>query len=95
MRLICSILFISVIMLVNADLILNALKSAGLIHLPDDYQLLSEHQTSPVDGVHTYTLLVNGQTCILELNIVNHHIFLLGGTPEIKTVKDTCGLSAI
>ncbi|KAL4220447.1 hypothetical protein ACF0H5_020849 [Mactra antiquata] len=95
MRLICSILFISVIMLVNADLILTILKSAGRINLPDGYQILSEHQTSLIDGDHNYTLLVNGKTCILELNVVTHPMFVMGGLPDITTIKDTCGLSTV
>ncbi|KAL4239066.1 hypothetical protein ACF0H5_003769 [Mactra antiquata] len=101
MKTVCFFVFLSVLGVIKGADFLNFMVQHGHIHLPADYQVVSENYTpSPsavlgIEGYHEYTLMVDGKTCELTtVMAVELHGFLMGvPRPVYKTIEDTCGLA--
>ncbi|KAL4239065.1 hypothetical protein ACF0H5_003768 [Mactra antiquata] len=101
MKTVYVFLFLSVLGVIKGDDYLTTMVQHGQIHLPADYQVVSENFTPGpshllgIEGTHEYTLMVDGKTCELTTKVVvEFHGFLMA-VPRLvfKTTEDTCGLT--
>ncbi|KAL4239063.1 hypothetical protein ACF0H5_003766 [Mactra antiquata] len=101
MKIVCFFVFLSVLGVIKGDAFLNLMMQHGEIHLPANYQVVSENYTPGpphllgMEGTHEYTLMVDGKTCELATVVtVEFHGFLMIVPRHVfKTIEDTCGLA--